>query len=238
MEPLISELEQKLGIKFKNPDLLKEALTHRSFLNEHKDWLTPHNERLELLGDSVLSLVVTVFLLQKFPDYEEGKLTAMRASLINSNALLEVAQELDLKKYLYVSKGESKGLNLHSRSYALSDAVEALIGAIYLDQGFEGAQKFIEQYILTKLESNTPSATYKDAKSLFQEKSQEIYGITPVYRLLESWGPDHAKQFRCGVYLADELVASGEGPSKQLAEVAAASNALIAKGWQEESSLN
>jgi ribonuclease-3 len=224
------KIAQDLNLPFHNLDLLKEALTHRSFLNEHKDWPVPYNERLEFLGDSILGFIVADYLIKKYPEFKEGDLTSLRAALVNSDALLKVAQELRLEKYLLVSRGEAKDLQ-KGHSYLLANAVEAIIGALYLDRGIEEVRIFIETNILPKAESILETASYKDAKSLFQERSQAILGITPVYKSLTSWGPDHNKQFEVGVYLNDELIAKGEGFSKKEAEIQAAQKALDLKQW-------
>jgi len=224
------KVAQDLNLPFHNFDLLKEALTHRSFLNEHKDWPVPYNERLEFLGDSILGFIVADYLIKKYPEFKEGDLTSLRAALVNSDALLKVAQELGLEKYLLVSKGEAKDLQ-KGNSYLLANAVEAIIGALYLDRGIEEVRIFIETNILSKAEKILETASYKDAKSLLQEKSQALLGITPIYKSLKSWGPDHNKQFEVGVYLNDELVAKGEGFSKKEAEIQAAQKALDLKQW-------
>lgn len=224
------KINEDLKLSFKNLDLLKEALTHRSFLNENKDWPVPHNERLEFLGDSILGFVVADNLLKKYPDLPEGQLTILRAALVNGDSLLSVAKELKLEDYILTSRGEAKDLS-HSRTYVLSNAVEALIGALYLDSGLEAAREFIQKYILPKTKTILETASYKDAKSFFQEKSQEIFGITPSYKTLRSWGPDHAKEFEVGVYLKEELITKGRGHSKQEAELEAAQNALKIKDW-------
>ncbi|MDD5760467.1 MAG: ribonuclease III [Candidatus Pacebacteria bacterium] len=227
-----SKIEKKLGLKFKNIDLLKQALTHRSFLNEHKEWSRiGHNERLEFLGDAVLGFIVAECLYNKYPHFQEGELTNLRATLINSNALLEVATKLDIREYLLVSKGEKRDLEKTS-PYFLADTIEAIIGAIYLDQGIEEARRFVKQHILVRIEEILQGGRFKDFKSIFQEKSQEILGATPNYKLLKSWGPDHLKQFRVGVYIADDLIAEGEGYSKQEAETKAAESALKKRGWE------
>ncbi|NMB92334.1 MAG: ribonuclease III [Parcubacteria group bacterium] len=225
-----NKINQDLNLSFKNLDLLKEALTHRSFLNENKDWPVPHNERLEFLGDSILGFVVADELLKEFPELPEGQLTVLRAALVNSDSLLEVAKELKIENYILASKGELKDLH-NSRSYILSNAIEALIGALYLDNGLESSREFIKKYILPKTKTILATASYKDAKSFFQEKSQEILGITPIYKTLRSWGPDHNKEFEVGVYLNEELIAKGHGHSKQEAETEAAQNALEIKDW-------
>ncbi|MDQ5882718.1 MAG: ribonuclease [Patescibacteria group bacterium] len=225
------QVSEELGLSFNNLDFLAEALTHRSFLNEHREWKLPHNEKLEFLGDAVLGFVVADYLVQQYPELQEGALTSLRAALVNSDSLLSVAHQLQLEKYLLVSKGEAKDFQ-NPRSYILSNAVEALIGALYLDGGIEKARQFIQKYFFPKTEEILKTSSYKDAKSLFQEKSQEILGITPNYKTLKSWGPDHNKQFEVGVYLKDELVATGQGYSKQEAELQAADTALKLKGWQ------
>jgi ribonuclease-3 len=225
------EIADVLHLTFNNLDLLKEAFTHRSFLNEHRDWKTPHNERLEFLGDSILGFVVADDLIEKYPGLSEGELTSLRAALVNSDSLLRVAKQLKFEDYLLVSHGEARELK-NSRSYLLANAVEALIGAIYSDSGLQQARDFIHQYILSRTEEIIKTASYKDAKSLFQEKSQELLGTTPVYKVLKSWGPDHAKQFEVGVYLGDELIAVGQGYSKQEAEINSAHRGLEEKGWR------
>lgn len=224
-----SELEKKLKIKFNNLDYLKEALTHRSYLNENRSWPYHNNERLEFLGDAVLEMVVSDFLYKNYPDFEEGELTALRAKLSNTQSLLEAANKLELNKYLLLSKGEAKSLN--PNSHLLANAFEAIIGAIYLDQGYKKAQEFIREYILSKTEDILKHQSLKDPKSRLQEISQEKYGFTPYYELLDSWGPDHAKRFKVGVIINNEMVATGEGKSKQEAETNAAKEALRIKGW-------
>jgi len=226
------KIQKVLKLEFNNLDLLKRALTHRSFLNENKEWQEiGHNERLEFLGDSVLGLIVAEFLFKEFSKLREGDLTALRAALINSNSLLDVADKLNLKKYLLVSKGEKHELE-KAHPYFLANAVEAIIGAIYLDKGFDESKRFVTKYILCKTEKILKTESYKDPKSVFQEKSQEHLDITPVYKILKSWGPDHLKQFRVGAYLNKELIAKGEGHSKQEAEVNAAKQALLEKKWE------
>jgi len=225
------KIAQLLNLSFQNLDLLKEALTHRSFLNEHRDWNIPHNERLEFLGDSILGFVVADNLVEQYPQFAEGELNSLRAALVNSDSLLAVAKELKLEDYLLVSRGEARELK-NSRSYLLANTIEALIGALYLDGGIDKAKDFIKKYIFSKAETILQTASYKDAKSLFQEKSQALLGITPIYKSLKSWGPDHAKQFEVGVYLNEDLISQGKGYSKQEAEINAAQKALEMKGWQ------
>jgi len=225
------KLQKQLKINFKNLDLLKQALVHRSYLNEHPDFSVGHNERLEFLGDAVLEIVVTEFLYLNFRDTDEGDLTNWRASLVNAKMLHVIATELNLEDYLYLSKGEAKDKNKKSRQYILANAVEAVIGAIYLDQGLEVAKKFILENIVSKLDEILSSQSYLDPKSRFQEEAQDKKGITPHYEILNEEGPDHAKLFTVGLYLGEELVTSGEGSSKQEAQVDAAAKGLKKMGW-------
>jgi ribonuclease-3 len=225
-----SILEKKLNLKFKNKDLLIQAFTHRSYLNEKPDFYLGNNERLEFLGDAVLELVVTEYLYQKYPKKSEGELTNWRAALVNSKFLGGLARDLGFNDFLLLSKGEAKELG-KARLYILANTFEALIGALYLDQGYKACQGFIEKHLMSKLPDILQKGAFKDAKSRFQEEAQEKVGITPFYKVLEEWGPDHAKHFVVGVFLDKELVAKGEGSSKQEAEEEAAKNALEVKGW-------
>ena len=224
------KLEEEIKIKFNNQDLLKQAMVHRSYLNEHRDFKLGHNERLEFLGDAVLELVVTEYLYNKY-DNPEGELTNWRASLVNANTLSDAAQQIKLENYMYMSRGESKDNNTKARDYIIANAYEALIGAIYLDGGWDSAKQFINEEILTRLDKILENKLYLDPKSNFQEMSQEKYGITPTYKVMEESGPDHDKNFTIGVYLGEELVATGVGTSKQEAQVAAAKTAIEKKGW-------
>lgn len=230
--PDFEALAAELGVQFKSIDLLKTACTHRSYLNENRGARLVHNERLEFLGDAVLELVVTIFLYQKFPDRAEGDLTAYRSALVNTVSLSKVAQHMGLNNYMLLSRGEAKDQG-RARSIILADAVEAIIGAIYLDQGFGGAGNFIERFVLSLIDIDTiiKKKLWLDAKSRFQEKAQEMTGITPSYRTLKEIGPDHNKQFTLGVFLGDVQVATGSGMSKQEAEQKAAEKALEVKEW-------
>jgi len=227
----LSKLETIIKIKFENLDFLKQALVHRSYLNEHPKFPLGHNERLEFLGDAVLEIIVTEYLFHRFPEQPEGQLTNWRASLVNSKMLSQVANEIELEKFLFLSKGEASDKNSKARQYILANAVEALIGAIYLDQGIEKARKFVEKQMLSKLDHILSNKLYLDPKSTFQEKAQELVGITPHYSVLSEKGLDHAKVFEIGLYLEKELVASGKGSSKQEAQMNAALNGLKAKKW-------
>lgn len=223
-------LEKTLGLAFKQPDLLKQALVHRSYLNEHPDFVLDHNERLEFLGDAVLELVVTEELYKKYNN-PEGELTNWRASLVNSKMLAELAGELGLEPYLHLSRGEAKDTKGKARQYILANAFEALIGAIYLDQGLKKTRQFIQEKLLVKLPYIIKNKLYLDPKSRFQEAAQEKVGITPQYKVLEESGPDHNKHFKVGAFLSQELIATGKGSSKQEAQVEAAENAIREKSW-------
>lgn len=228
----IVSLQERIGISFKNEDLLRQALVHRSYLNEHGDFPLNHNERLEFLGDAVLELIVTEYLFLNFPDKPEGDLTNWRASLVNAKMLSVIASELDIESCLYLSKGESKDKNSKARQYILADAIEAIIGAMYLDSGVEAAKEFISNVVLSKLDHILKNELYFDPKSKFQEISQDKHGSTPHYEVLKEEGPDHAKIFEVGLYIADELIAVGNGSSKQEAQVQAAKAGLKKKGWE------
>lgn len=225
-----SLLEKRLGLKFKNKDLLVQAFCHRSYLNERPGFHLSHNERLEFLGDAVLELVVTKYLYEKYPEKPEGELTSWRAALVNAKMLSRVAKELGFNDFLLLSKGEAKETG-KARQYILANTFEALIGAIYLDQGLEKAIEFIKLNLISYLPEVIEKGLFKDAKSRFQEEAQERRGITPSYRVLGEWGPDHAKKFIVGVFLDKEKIAEGKGSSKQEAEEEAAKNALKIKNW-------
>jgi ribonuclease-3 len=225
-----SPLENKVGITFDDRNVLKMAFVHRSYLNEHPSFGLDHNERLEFLGDAVLELAVTEHLYNNYPN-PEGELTNWRAALVNAKALAEVAVELGLEDYLYLSRGEAKDSGSKARQYILANAMEAFIGAIYLDKGMEVSCRFIDQFVISKLPNILENRLYIDPKSRFQESSQEKVGITPSYKVLEEEGPDHAKIFTVGVFLGGDLVATGKGTSKQEAQVAAAESALAVKEW-------
>ncbi len=226
-----SKLEKEIGVKFNDQDLLKQAMVHRSYLNEHPAFKISHNERLEFLGDAVLEIIVTEYLFFSFPETPEGDLTNWRASLVNSNMLSEVAHDIKLEEFLYLSKGESKDQNSKARQYILANAVEALIGAIYIDRGIKAAKKFVKSKIIFRLDYILTHKLYLDPKSKFQEKAQEEYGTTPHYKVLKESGPDHAKIFEVGLYIGGELIEKGKGSSKQEAQVTAAERGVKKKGW-------
>lgn len=225
----ISELEKNIGTNFLDKDLLLQALTHRSYLNENPSWHLDHNERLEFLGDAVLELVVTEYLYDKYSD-PEGELTSWRAALVNAITLSRISEKIMLNDYLLLSRGEARDTG-RARQYILANAMEAVIGAIHLDRGYQAAGKFIADFILPELPEILAQGAHRDYKSRFQEEAQERAGVTPNYEVLKEWGPDHAKNFRIGVYLGSELVAEGEGPSKQEAQQEAAKVGLEKKGW-------
>lgn len=226
-----SKFEEKIGVHFKNPDLLTQAFVHRSYLNEHPDFRLGHNERLEFLGDAVIELVVTEHLYNTFPN-PEGELTNWRAALVNANTLAAIAQDdLGMEEYLYLSRGEAKDAGSKARQYILANAIEALIGSIYLDQGYQVVGDFVKRFVISKLDHILEHKLYVDPKSRFQEASQETAGVTPSYKVMSETGPDHAKEFVVGVYLGGELVATGKGSSKQDAQIEAARKALEVKGW-------
>ncbi len=224
-----SKLEKAFSLKFKSKDLLTQAFLHRSYLNENPKFHLDHNERLEFLGDAVLELAVTEYLYKNYKN-SEGELTSWRAALVNAESLAKIAKELDLNDFLLLSQGEAKDTG-KARNYILANTFEAFIGAIYLDQGYKKVDEFIEKNLIKELPEILKKGLFKDAKSCFQEEAQERVGITPVYKVLEEWGPDHVKRFLIGVFLDKELVAKGEGLSKQEAEVEAAKNALKVKNW-------
>ncbi len=221
----------KIGIEFRNPNLLRQAMVHRSYLNEHKDFELGHNERLEFLGDAVLELVITELLFNTFKN-PEGELTNWRAALVNAKMLAEISKKIGIEPYLYLSKGESQEEGTKARDYILANALEALIGAIYLDRGYDIAKEFIEEWVWTNIERILEQGLYLDPKSRFQESAQEHAGVTPVYKVTQEEGPDHNKHFVVGVYLDKELVAEGEGTSKQEGQEAAAEKALKIKKWK------
>ena len=223
-------LEKKLGIKFKNKDLLKQAFTHRSYLNENPNSKLEHNERLEFFGDAVMELIVTEHLFKDFPDKAEGDLTNWRAALVNAKMLTSVAEDMEFNDYLLLSRGEAKEGG-KARAYILANAFEAFLGALYLDSGYKACDEFIKKYLLKNLADIIQDGSYKDAKSKFQEEAQERNSITPNYKVIKESGPDHNKKFVVGVYLDKELVAEGSGSSKQEAEEAAAELALGVKKW-------
>ena len=225
-----SDFEKKTKIVFKNKNLLKQAFIHRSYINENPKVGLSHNERLEFLGDAVLELIVTTYLFEKFPNYTEGELTAIRSALVNAMIISEAAGEIGMNEYLLLSKGEAKDGG-KARVYILANTYEAYIGAVYLDRGYGTAEKFVEQTLLSKTEEIVAKKLWRDAKSLVQEKAQEHFSVTPAYKVLRESGLDHDKHFSVGIFFGPELIASGRGKSKQEAEQEAARAALKVKNW-------
>jgi ribonuclease-3 len=211
---------------FKDKNLLKEALVHRSYINEHSSFTLKHNERLEFLGDAVLELVVTDYLYKNYSE-PEGTLTSWRAALVRTESISEAGMKLGYEPLLRMSRGEKRGSD-RARAQILANSFEALIGAVYLDQGYEAAKQLIEEYIVSKLEGILDAGSWRDPKSHLQEVSQSVDNLTPQYRVLEEIGPDHEKIFRLGVYVGETLMGVGEGPSKQIAQQQAATAALVA----------
>jgi ribonuclease-3 len=224
----LESLEKVFGFTIKDPDLFERAFIHKSYVNENPG--VKHNERLEFLGDAVLELVVTDYLFAKFEEKPEGELTALRSALVRGRNLAKVSKSLEIGQFLILSNGEEQSGGRH-KDYILANLCEAVIGAIFLDQGYEVARKFIYDYVLVTLDEILASKSYIDAKTHFQEMAQEKVNITPEYTLEEESGPDHSKVFRMAVYLNNEKVAIGAGSSKQKAEQDAAKNALELKGW-------
>ncbi|MFA7314888.1 MAG: ribonuclease III [Candidatus Magasanikbacteria bacterium] len=225
------KIEDTIGIEFKNKDILVQALVHRSFLNENREFPLAQNERLEFLGDAVLELSVTQYLFNNYLN-PEGELTNWRAALVNGIMCATVARDLGLEDYLFLSRGESKDNNTKARDYILANALEALIGAIYFDQGWEMSDQFITRFVISKLPEVLELGLWMDSKSRFQEAAQEIVGVTPTYRVINEDGPDHEKEFTIAVYLDKEKVAEGRGTSKQEAQTDAADVALKIKKWK------
>jgi ribonuclease-3 len=224
-----TRLQEIIGYTFSNDVLLEQAMTHRSYLNENRSYKLDHNERLEFLGDAVLELVVTEYLYENFTN-PEGELTSWRAALVNGEMLSTIARTLNIEPFLKMSRGEAKDTG-RARDYILANAMEAIIGAIYLDGGYEPSKVFITEKVLVYLDDVLNKKLYLDPKSHFQERAQEHVGITPQYKVLDENGPDHDKQFEVGVFLDEECVANGSGRSKQDAQREAARKALEVKGW-------
>ncbi len=227
---VLKKVEGLLGVTFTDKTILTSAITHRSYLNEHREADWDHNERLEFLGDAVLELVVTDWLFNKYPEKPEGELTAIRAALVNTISLADASEKLGINEYLLMSKGEAKDTG-RARQYILANAFEACIGALYRDKDYEAAKDFIANHLFAKTDEIVTKRLWQDPKSRFQELSQEKVSITPTYTLLSQDGPDHDRLFTIGVFLKKEKIAQGSGRSKQEAERAAAEAALLQKGW-------
>ena len=226
----MTNIEQTLGVIFKDKGLLKQAFTHRSYLNENRTSGLEHNERLEFLGDAVLELVVTDYLYKKYPNKPEGDLTALRSALVNSVMIASVSVELGFNEHLLLSKGEAKDTG-RARQYIMANTFESVVGAIYIDQGYAEAERFITRVLLPKIKIVEDQKLWVDAKSYFQEKAQEMLGVTPSYKTIKEHGPDHDKIFTVGLYVNESLIAEGAGKSKQEAEQDAAKKGLEARKW-------
>ncbi|MDO4508244.1 MAG: ribonuclease III [Candidatus Saccharibacteria bacterium] len=212
--------KEKLGFKFNDIDLLVTALTHRSYVNEHRSITKEHNERLEYLGDAVLELAASDFLYQEF-DEPEGIMTALRSALVRTESIGEAGHELGYEPLVRLSKGEKNGSE-RAHEVIMADCFEAVIGAIYLDQGYATAQEFIKKHILSKIDTIVEEGSWRDPKSYVQELAQRVKGVTPTYRTIREEGPDHEKHFTVALYVGDESFAIGEGHSKQDAQTEAA----------------
>jgi len=221
----LKELESRLGYQFNEIGWLDKALTHRSFINETASTEKVSNEVLEFLGDAVLNLGVSHLLLQKFPEAREGTLSMRRAQLVKQSSLAFLFKELRLEEHLLLGKGELSNGGM-KKSSILSDAYEALIGAIFMDSGFYQALEIIEHHFEPYLQTKTPSVLFDDFKSLLQIHSQQAHGLSPQYRVVKESGPDHDKQFQASVIIGGEVKGTGWGKSKKLAEQEAARNAL------------
>ncbi len=232
MEEKFSELEKKIGVDFKNKELLVQSFCHRSYLNENPDFDLGQNERLEFLGDAVLELIVTSYLYFNYPEKSEGELTTWRAALVNTKEIGDTADKLGLEDFLLLSKGEKREKG-RARLCILANTFEALIGAIYLDRGYRIAADFVEENLVSKLPRIIELGLYRDPKSELQEKTQEEVGITPNYEVLKEEGPDHRKHFVVEVFLNGDPVGRGEGWSKKEGEEEAAKEALIKKSWRK-----
>lgn len=226
----LKKFENTIGYKFEDLEIITQAFIHRSYINENQKSGLSHNERLEFLGDAVLELVVTDFLYEKYPNKTEGELTAHRAALVNAVTLAEVASEIGVNNLMLLSKGESKDTG-RARQTILADAFEAVIGALYLEGGYIAARRFIDKFLLAKAEEVIKRGMLKDAKSKVQEKAQEIFSVTPSYKVVRESGPDHDKKFIVAIYFGTDKVAEGDGKSKQEAEQRAAQKAIEDKGW-------
>jgi ribonuclease III len=220
----LQQFQEKIGFSFNDQDLLQQVFVHRSYLNEHKSYTLDHNERLEFLGDAVLELVVTDHLYRSFPN-PEGELTIWRSALVKGETLAGIAHEMGLPDLLLLSKGEAKSGG-STKAYLLANTLEALLGALYLDQGYSACEQFVHQHIISLLPDILSSGSFIDPKSRLQEYTQEHFNQTPQYIVTEEVGPDHAKTFTVEVRIVDRVLAVGSGLSKQAAQVAAARSAL------------
>ena len=225
MEFDFKKIQKILGIKLKDETLFKTAFTHRSYLNEHPKYENPSNERLEFLGDAVLQLLSSEYLFKNYPDHPEGDLTNFRSSVVCTSSIGKEAKRLDYGELLLLSNGE-EATGGREREYILANTFEAVLGALFLEKGLAQCRKFVERELMHKIEDVIKNDEYRDAKSLFQEDAQDKFNTTPVYKILRSWGPDHQKMFKVGVFLGKDTWGIGKGNSKQKAEQSAAETAL------------
>jgi ribonuclease-3 len=225
----ISDFEKKIGVDFQDKDLIEKAFIHRSYVNESGRKNLEHNERIEFLGDAVLELSTTEFLYKKFPEKKEGEMTSLRSALVNTDSLGIHAAKLNMGDYLFMSRGEKASVK--GRDHILANTFEAVIGAIYLDQGFASADNFLKKNLFGYIDEVIENDIHRDSKSFFQEQAQEHTGFTPEYRVMKQMGPDHDRIFVSGVFLGEGEIARGEGTSKQKAEIDAAKNGLVTKKW-------
>lgn len=219
----IGKVEELIGFHFNDASLLTTALTHRSFLNEHKD-VKEHNERLEFLGDAVLELVTTEYLYKNYLN-PEGELTNWRSALVKTETISDVSMNLGVEEYIRMSRGEKKSFG-RSRQLILANTFEAMVGAMYLDQGYDAAREFITKNLLVRLDHILEAKLYIDPKSEFQEMAQERDGLTPRYEVVSEDGPDHNKKFMVGVFVGETKWGEGSGTSKQAAQQEAAADAV------------
>jgi ribonuclease-3 len=219
------EVEKKLGLKFKNGDLLKNALIHRSYLNESKDEDLENNERLEFLGDAVLELIISTELYIKYPEKTEGKLTSIRSALVRTESLAEESRRLDIGKHILMSKGEGDSGGA-DKDFILANTYEALLGAIYLDRGLKECEKFVKRTVLKKLPRVIREELFIDPKTKIQELVQAKYKVTPTYKVIKEQGPDHDKSFTVVLKVGNKIMAKGSGLSKQKAEEDAAQKSI------------
>ena len=226
MTKKLEDMQTSLQVKFKNPKLLENVFVHRSYLNENKDHYLPSNEKLEFLGDSVLSLITSIYLYKNYPQLEEGEYTDIKAKIVRTGSLAKAADKLNLGSYLFLSKGEEQGKG-RTNVNLLADCFEALIAAIFIDHGFNKAYDFVLKYLFgTELDYIIKNKLYLSAKSKLQEYSQAKYKFLPVYKILEEKGPEHDKFFRIATYINNKNLGEGIGKSKKQAEENAAKNAL------------
>ena len=226
-----SKIEKAIGVIFKNQDLLRQAFVHRSYLNEHRDFPMAHNERLEFLGDAVMELIVTEHLYENYQS-PEGELTNWRSALVRGDTISKLARELGYNDYLFLSRGESKAEG-RSRDLILANCFEAVVGAMYLDAGYNTCREFLRRVLIAHLTRIINEQSYIDPKSKLQELIQEKLNYTPEYKVLSEGGPDHDKHFVVGVFIEKRQIGEGEGPSKQRAQEQAAAAALREHVWDK-----